>query len=238
VDFDGDGTQDILAGDMKGQIWFFRNIGGKQAFELDQPVMLEAGGKKITGARAIYERYKDAKGKRRFRVKKTIPGNHKLAQKYTKIDVGDLNGDGLPDIIVGHTQPRFLVYYNQGKKGAYKYGDPEILKPPGKISSRPSPHLADWNGDGKLDIIAGGNDGKLRFFANQGTEKKPLFARGVALTAGGKEIHQGYRTAAATADWNGDGKLDLLMGNAYASKDPKTGKRLATMGNIWVYLRR
>ncbi|MFH2001640.1 MAG: hypothetical protein ABIK28_18290 [Planctomycetota bacterium] len=42
IDWNGDGRKDLLAGDCKGDVWFFRNAGTRQAPALE-------GGIKIRG---------------------------------------------------------------------------------------------------------------------------------------------------------------------------------------------
>lgn len=53
------------------------------------------------------------------------------------------------------------------------------------------PAVADWNGDGKKDLIVGhftGNDGNMKLFINTGTDAEPVFQREQALKADGKPI--------------------------------------------------
>lgn len=95
--------------------------------------------------------------------------------------------------------------------------------------SLPVPTVVDWNGDGVLDIVAGNSEGRVLFFENTGTNDDPAFLPGVPIQAGGYEIHiqPGYRgsiqgmpesrwgyTSPNVVDWNGDGLLDIVMGDA------------------------
>ncbi len=53
------------------------------------------------------------------------------------------------------------------------------------------PVVADWNSDGKKDLIVGhftGNDGNIKLFLNEGTDAAPVFKKRAPLTAGGKPI--------------------------------------------------
>jgi hypothetical protein len=91
------------------------------------------------------------------------------------------------------------------------------------------PSMADWDGDGKLDIISGNSMGFLFFYKNIGTNERPAFIDPVPLMADGKVIHvqPGYRediqgpgearwgyTSPNVIDWDGDGLLDIITGDS------------------------
>jgi hypothetical protein len=51
------------------------------------------------------------------------------------------------------------------------------------------PAVADWNSDGKKDLIIGQfKEGKIQLFLNYGTDSAPLFKEAQYLQAGGEEI--------------------------------------------------
>lgn len=99
--------------------------------------------------------------------------------------------------------------------------------------SLPVLSAGDWNGDGRIDLIAGNSEGRALLFANLGTNRAPAFAPGVEIQADGEPIHlqQGYvgvqgpqeqrwgYSAPRVFDWNGDGLLDLVMSGAPATHD-------------------
>src|SRR5262249_26774156 len=82
---------------------------------------------------------------------------------------------------------------------------------------------ADWDGDGQLDLIVGAGDGSVSWYRNLGTSKEPKFAAAKVLVPGNppavnetekpKKEGCGQRTKVCVVDWNGDGRLDLLVGD-------------------------
>jgi hypothetical protein len=76
-------------------------------------------------------------------------------------DIADLNGDGRPDIVlaIANNRPRIMAFVNEGGR---RFSERTIVeRPVGWGYNRCL--LADWNGDGKLDIIeTAGNNLELR----------------------------------------------------------------------------
>jgi WD40 repeat protein len=80
------------------------------------------------------------------------------------------------------------------------------------VGERAAPVAADWNGDGKKDLLAGSMDGSIRVFINEGTDSEPVMKSPYILKAGGKDFNIGSRSAPRVYDWNGDGLKDILVG--------------------------
>lgn len=132
------------------------------------------------------------------------------------VALGDLTGDGLPEIVLSSNQGGIRLYLNQGK---FRFTD--VTAEAGLQSSGPwttGVTMADVNGDGRLDIYvchAGKVDAAQRaneLFINQGldahgvpTFKEMATAYGVA--------DRGWSTHAAFFDYDRDGYLDLLVVN-------------------------
>lgn len=197
---------DLIAGDTKGNVTLFLNTGSRSAPKLAKGKPVEAGGVPIAS------------------------GSHKLAGTYSKIHMADWDGDGLKDLLVGHSNT-IVFYRNEGTPSAPRLQAPTQIKcPDGSFPSRPSPYVVDWDGDGKKDLLVGCERPKVLFYRNVGTDKNPELAKGKDLELKGPGFEKGYRCRIEVTDWNNDGRLDLLVGNRVRQAKPSSG------GNLWLFL--
>ena len=162
----------------------------------------------------------------------------------------DWDGDGLFDIVT-----RFHVRRNEGKGWPNVFGKTEEILPAAKTIEHPAPmgdnygftRVADLDGDGKLDILFGDHAGHIYWHRNLTTGKvndfddegvKLLLENGEALKVGpgagaamNFQVLQGARTTFDLADFNQDGKLDLVVGDTYGKvryyQNRTTGKGMA-----------
>jgi hypothetical protein len=107
---------------------------------------------------------------------------------------------------------------NEGSNENPKYKEPiQLLNTDGiplNVYGRPSPNFADFNGDGKPDIICGEFRDGFTFFENVGSKKNPLFSPGRPLTNGDQIIRMDLCMITPVAyDFTGNGWPDLIVGD-------------------------
>jgi Ca2+-binding RTX toxin-like protein len=138
--------------------------------------------------------------------------------------VADVNGDGRPDVISLNIDNTFTVMPN--KTGADGFMDFQDLGQPGQEAPFPfstinQPRLAtvaDVNGDGRPDLLVVNNTGLVVHLNTTafGTSSPSLFGPTPSF-AGAVTVFSGNVAGLATADVNGDGRPDLVVGNGLAN---------------------
>jgi len=139
---------------------------------------------------------------------------------------------------------RGFVYFIENQNGKYinkgkvKAGD-KVLETYGA----PGANMADFDKDGKADLICGEFVDKLTWFKNIGTHTEPLFSEGQLLKdSDGDTIRLHVQMITPTAiDFNKDGFIDLLVGDedgsvAYLKNTGKTNNNAPVFEPL-VYLK-
>ena len=129
---------------------------------------------------------------------------------FAAATLGDLDGDGDLDIILGSHNGALLMSINAGTSVTPAFGAPVQLgiTVPGSFMSAPA--LGDLDGDGDLDMVVGNGQGQLFTIANTGSSLAPAFGAPVQLAG----IDVGSSSKPALGDLDGDGDLDVVVGNS------------------------
>ncbi|ORJ60338.1 FG-GAP-like repeat-containing protein [Geothermobacter hydrogeniphilus] len=131
------------------------------------------------------------------------------AGSATSLFMIDWNNNGNVDLLVGGSDGRLRVYYNELRRQTPIFKSvPEVLKANGQdliFASNLVPVVIDWDNDGLNDILVGDDSGKLSFVKNIGTVKNPVFTDPVVVFQSQDPV------APCLVDWDGDGDKEILL---------------------------
>ncbi len=173
---------------------------------------------------------------------------------FTAIDTGDLCNQGRTDLIASDTSSNvyWREYFGDDKHGRPIYDDPHKIKqydPHVNGGQFSVPTTGDWRQTGMSDLVVGGVEGHVFWYRTLSTD--PLrFAPPERVRVGDEEIRRyakpnpaaGYHWGSSQGpgdgfnggysnpllvDWDGDGMLDLLVGDMIGLYDwyPNRGSR-------------
>lgn len=132
---------------------------------------------------------------------------------YTPVNgtIGDLNGDGAPDIVLGINGAPPAVYFNNRTTNPFQdVSGVFAATPPGPTQAGISwgaVVIADADGDGRPDLVIGGFDGPNQIYRNDGTAAPFNGVTGISIGS------QDTSHIPALGDVNGDGFPDLAVAN-------------------------
>ncbi len=230
-DWDGDSAMDLISGNSAGYLMFFKNLSraGVEKPKWAAPQYLAADGKVI-----------------RFMAgpNGSIQGPAEAKWGYTTLSVADWDGDGLPDLLVNSIWGQVVWFKNIGTRQAPKLAaaqpvevewegpQPALaygwLRPQGKellTQWRTTPAAVDWNKDGLMDLVMLDQEGCLAFFERAKRDGKLVLLppqrvlcdeKGAPLRLNAGLAGKSGRRKICIVDWDGDGKLDILLNAANA----------------------
>ncbi len=184
ADLDGDADPDMITGNEEGQLDYFENIalpGEPASF-----IWMETFYQEID------------------------------AGSFAMPAFGDLSGDGLPDLVLGERNGNLNYYRNTGSASAPFFALQEDFWGEVQVSEGgllnvgfSAPFL--WQNDhGGHDLFVGSLGGKVFFFRDIYESGNPAFVVADSAFAGKPD---GERSVPALADFDRDGRPDLVLGN-------------------------
>ena len=211
MDLDGDGRTNILSGSWPGEIYFFRRL--------------------EDGSFAAPQILKDKDGK-------DINVGH-----ASSVFAVDWNRDGKIDLLVGTVTGEVFFIPNEGVGKELRFGEAVPVQADGKaieVNGDAAPVAVDWDGDGKFDLLVGAGDGSVVWHRNSVADGSPKLAKARMLIAPSRIAGRtdadlgpndcGFAVKPCVADWDGDGKLSLLVGDycgSFEGRPDQTAKEKA-----------
>ncbi len=177
-DLDGDGDDDVILGEWRDRVAYYRN---------DR----EAGGDGVMPRWTLV----DSAAATLTRGRNTTPA------------LGDLDGDGDLDLLMGESSGALNYYRNDGtpQEPDFQLVSDEFQDI--DAGRRSIPAILDWDGDGDPDLAVGSEASGIRIYLNEGSRTEPVFVETVPFGFPVPTF-----TAPAFADLDGDGDLDLMAG--------------------------
>jgi hypothetical protein len=186
-DLDGDGDQDMLLGDLQGQLHYFRNsaTGPVAQFELLQPNVTDAFGAPMD------------------------------VGQYATPQLVDMDGDGLLDLIIGERNGNLNHYRNTGSASLAQWT--LVTEDLGGVNTTEWWNVTGHsvptlfrNSEGDREIILGSESGWLYHY---GDIEGNVNGNWTLLDSTFMGLRDGIRTGVCLYDLTGDGELDMVVGN-------------------------
>ena len=239
ADLDGDGDMDLLVGEEYGVMQYFENTGSAvnpqfaapqinpfgliSTDEFAFPAFADLDGDgdmdllvgEYYGSMQYFENTGSAVNPQ-FAAPQINPFGLISTDEFAFPAFADLDGDADMDLLAGEYSSTMQYFENTGSGSNPQFAAPQV-NPFGLDSAYQYvfPAFADLDEDGDIDLLVGGYYGAMRYFENTGSAFNPQFAAPQVNPFG---LVSTYVNAfPAFADLDGDGDMDLLVGEYYGA---------------------
>ena len=210
MDYDADGIDDVITGSIYEDVYLFRGLGDGEFAKAE--LLMDKDGKPLEGGYCC------------------------------TTELLDMDSDGDLDLVCATRIGKVTWRENVGTRSSPKF-DAEVQSLPMEKGAASiegfNATYADWDGDGRRDMVVGSGRGHVVWHRNVGADDKPKFSSGRKLLndSGFPEIREGEvpashggRAKVHIVDYDNDGMVDILLGDftscTYNTRAPLTDEEI------------